>query len=138
MALLTLNLKPSKRDLTWFGLVMALFFGLFGTMFFFKFDAVTTAYVFWALALLFPAVYYGVRPLRVPLFRGWMTLVFPIGWVVSHVILIIVYYLVVTPIGLLLRLFGHEPMKRRFDRNASSYWVERRPAENVSRYFRQY
>lgn len=138
MALLTLNLKPSKRDLTWFGLVMALFFGLFGTMFFFKFDAVTTAYVFWALALLFPAVYYGVRPLRVPLFRGWMTLVFPIGWVVSHALLAFIYYLVVTPIGRLMRLFGRDPKERRFDRGAESYWMEHDPVRDPVRYFRQF
>ena len=103
MAVLDLNLNPSKRDLNWFGLVVAAFFALLGAMLFFKFGAVRAAFVLWALAVVFPIIYYGVRPLRVPLFRGWMVLVFPIGWAVSNLTLIIVYYLVVTPIGLLMR-----------------------------------
>jgi len=72
------------------------------------------------------------------LWAGWMRAAEPMGWVVSHVVLAIVYYGVLTPVGLALRLAGRDPMRRRFDRQAASYWVERRGAADPGRYFRQF
>ena len=48
------------------------------------------------------------------------------------------YYLVLTPIGLVMRLLGHDPLNRRWDRTAKSYWTKRTPPENTERYFRQF
>ncbi len=45
----------------------------------------------------------------------FMVLAFPIGWVMSHVIFAIVFYLVFTPVGVLFRLRGRDSMQRRFD-----------------------
>lgn len=73
-----------------------------------------------------------------PLFLALMYITFPIGWVVSHILLLIAYYLVLTPIGLLLRLFGHDPMQRKFDRTKSSYWIPRDQNKNTNSYFKQY
>jgi len=72
------------------------------------------------------------------LFVGWMTAALPVGWTISHVVLAIVYYAVMTPIGFALRLGGYDPMKRRFDREAASYWIERRPQRDPRRYLRQF
>jgi hypothetical protein len=59
--------------------------------------------------------------------------------VVSHVVLAIVYYLVVTPIGLVMRLVGYDAMKRRFDGEATTYWVHRPDnAADAKSYFRQF
>jgi hypothetical protein len=68
----------------------------------------------------------------------WMTAVYPIGLVIAHVLLGVVYFGWITPVGLLMRLFGRDPMHRRLDRSAASYWVRRRPASSASQYFRQY
>jgi hypothetical protein len=66
-------------------------------------------------------------------------LAWPIGFVVSHVVLALVYYLVLTPIGLAMRVFGYDPMRREFDRSAESYWIARDTAEiKAERYFRQF
>jgi len=46
--------------------------------------------------------------------------------------------LVFTPIGLTMRLFGWDPLERRFDPNASTYWVEHKPPASPSRYFQQF
>ena len=73
------------------------------------------------------------------LYVGWMLAAVPIGWTISHAILAIVYYVVVTPIGLLMRLVGRDPMQRRLDRSGSgTYWIERPPQGESSRYFRQF
>jgi hypothetical protein len=55
------------------------------------------------------------------------------------VVLALVYYGVLTPIGLVMKLFGYDPMKKRFDSGAATYWVKR-PGEKTGpkRYFRQF
>ena len=63
-------------------------------------------------------MYYAIPNVRRLLYLGWMRVFYPIGWVVSHLLLAIVYYLVLTPIGLVMRLFGGDPMHRGFDRSA--------------------
>lgn len=77
------------------------------------------------------------------LYSGWMRAAVPVGWTVSHVILGAIYFLVFAPIGIVLRLMGHDPMERRpppgeGDRAEVSYWRERSPAPESSRYFRQF
>ncbi len=73
------------------------------------------------------------------LYVGWMLAAVPIGWTISHAVLGVVYYVVLTPIGLLMRLFGRDPMQRRMDRSGSgTYWIERPPQSDSSRYFRQF
>ena len=63
---------------------------------------------------------------------------FPIGIVVSHLLIATVYYLCITPIGLLLRLRGRDVLKRRFPAGEESYWIERKAVEDKGRYFRQF
>lgn len=63
---------------------------------------------------------------------------YPLGWIVSHVLLAGIYYLLFTPVGGLLRLFNHDPLQRRFDRGAATYWQPRPPAPPAETYFRPY
>jgi saxitoxin biosynthesis operon SxtJ-like protein len=58
-----------------------------------------------------------------PVYRGWMRLALAISKVTTPLIMGIIYLLVLTPTGLLLRLFGHRPLAR--DRSARSYWIRR-------------
>ena len=94
----------------------------------------------WIAAPALPVALLGaLRPRAVrPIFLGLSLAGWPIGWVVSHIVLGVVYYLVVTPIGLALRLAGRDPMGRTFDRAAKSYWTERPPVGETARYFKQY
>jgi hypothetical protein len=72
-------------------------------------------------------------------FLIWIGAAFPIGWLISHTLMAVIYFLVITPIGLLMRLLGRDPLARRFDRSATSYWISRPPqATDPSRYFRQF
>jgi len=73
-----------------------------------------------------------------PILLGWMFAAFPIGWVVSHVMLALIYYGCMTPIGLFMRLIGRDPLSRKLDRSAETYWVVREPTIDKKRYFRQF
>ena len=64
--------------------------------------------------------------------RLWMTLALALGWVMTSVILTVVFYFVVTPIGLLQRLFAKPAMDLSFRSGAQSYW-ETRPTTQPTR-----
>ncbi len=52
-----------------------------------------------------------------PVFQGLTLIAAPIGFVISHVFLAVIYYLVITPIGLIFRLTGRDAIGRKIDRN---------------------
>lgn len=79
------------------------------------------------------------QPFRLkPVYLGWMVAVFPIGWVVSQVVLATVYFTVFLTIGLILRVRGHNPLRNRSDRSGKSGWLKKEPPASRDRYFRQY
>lgn len=86
------------------------------------------------LGLLFWAVPQIARPAYVV----WYALACCIGIVVSNLIIAVVYYLVVTPVGLLLRLFGKDPMQRKLDPASDTYWLDAEKVADPERYFRQF
>jgi Saxitoxin biosynthesis operon protein SxtJ len=79
-----------------------------------------------------------LRPQAVrPLFRGAMTATYPIGWVVSHVLLAFMFYGLVTPMALFFRLIGRDVLACRRRADQPSYWVPKRMPSDVRSYFRQ-
>jgi len=55
---------------------------------------------------------------------AWMALAFVLGFVMSNVILTLFFFLFVTPIGLLARLFQKDFLARKWDKQAASYWIQ--------------
>lgn len=85
------------------------------------------------------AVVGTANPLWVrPIYLVWMTLVFPIGFIVSHLAMGAVFYFVVTPIGFIRRRAVGDPMQRKFDEQAESYWQPLPKAPPAKSYFRQF
>jgi len=65
--------------------------------------------------------------LLAPLNRIWSAFGRLLHAIVNPVILAILFYGTITPIGLLLRIFGHDPLRRRIDPAVPSYWIHRAP-----------
>jgi hypothetical protein len=59
--------------------------------------------------------------------RLWMKFGLLLGKIVSPIALGVLFYLVFTPIGLLMRLLGKDPLRLKFDRTGDSYWIRREP-----------
>ena len=136
MALLELNLKPSAKDLRWFaGLWFPALCLFAGATILRKHHALAPGLWIWVVAAVWSAAGLLKPALIRPVYRALMLLTFPIGWVLSHVLLFTIYFLVLTPVGFLVRTL-HDPMERRFNLSAKSYWM---PRETVSkeRYLRQ-
>jgi hypothetical protein len=73
-----------------------------------------------------------------PIYVGLALVSYPIGFVLSWVILGLLFYGMITPVGLLFRLIGRDPMNRRLDRSAKTYWQDARPPRPAESYFHQY
>ncbi|HEV3303942.1 MAG TPA: SxtJ family membrane protein [Planctomycetaceae bacterium] len=136
--MIDLNLNPSKKELRTFGLCALAFAALVAWLVFRRTGSVTVgvsiASVGVALALLGLAIPRALRPVWVVL----MVVNYPIGWVITHVVMAMIFYLVVTPVGTIMRLTGRDPMERAFDRRAKTYWKTRRSDPDSACYFRQY
>ena len=137
MALVDINWKPTDRDLRIFAGLQWVFFGVIAWSAWRRHDAPTLAAVIVAVSSLL-AIAGLIAPQRIhAVYVGWMVAVFPIGWLVSHAVLAVVYFGVFTPIGWLLRLTGRDPLERNWDRNATTYWKSRGEPPAPGRYFRQ-
>lgn len=84
------------------------------------------------------AAYVLEKVLVRPVFQGLTLLAFPIGFVLSHVLIAAIYYLVITPIGLVFRLIGRDALGRRIDRTLPTYWHDRGAPRPASSYFKLY
>ncbi len=62
------------------------------------------------------------------LFFVWMALGLVLGTIVTSIILTLVFVLAVTPIGLIMRMVGRDPMERELDPQAATYWL---PKERI-------
>lgn len=139
MALITVNTEPTSRDLRLFGLLLPPFVALAGLLVVAKTHSGFAAGAVWRAGAALSLVYLLVPRLRRAIFVGWSYLTYPIGWTVSTAILAAVFFMVVTPIGLLARLVGHDPLhRRRSGAPVESYWERREPERDVESYFRQF
>jgi hypothetical protein len=74
-----------------------------------------------------------------PVHTAWMAFAFVLGWVMTRVILTVLFYLVVTPTGWLGKVFGERFLDVKIDPGASSYWIHReRPRGSKSDYEKQF
>lgn len=115
----------SPSDLRTFGLVMAGAFGLIGGVLWWK-DVAAAPYV------LGVAAFFGIAGLVVPRLLGpiewaWMKLALVLSAIMTRVILTLAFFLIITPIGLLLRLMGKDLLQTTLDPEQPSYWTPVEP-----------
>ena len=133
-----LPLNPATRTLRQFAGLWVVFFGGFAIW-----QYAVHARPQLALALAMLAVTVGPvglvfpRLLR-PVFIAWLTLAFPIGWVVSRILLMVLFWGVMTPVGVTARLFGRDVLKLRRPRHATTYWTPKERPVDMRSYFRQF
>jgi hypothetical protein len=138
MPLIEFKRNPTPKELRQFGLLWlpAIFLALVAWTAF-------RSQMSWAAALASCGVLslligiWQPRWLR-PIYVLWMALAFPFGWLLAHLLLAAIYFLLITPIGLILRVVRRDPLAREFERESQSYWTPRSASDDRTRYFRQY
>lgn len=108
-----------------FGLVFAGFFAFVGAV---KVWVGNPLWPWWLAGAAGAAVLALLRPAWLaPLNRLWMKLGLLLFKIVNPVVMALMFFVVVTPIGLLLRICKKDILRRKIDRGASSYWIAREP-----------
>ena len=145
--LVEINFNPDTKTLRQFGAIAFVGFGIFAALAYYeklifsfglgeaRIPVTMTFVALGTIAALFSLV--APRANRV-LYVGLTLLAFPIGFVLSYVIMGTLFFLIIGPIALFFRVFGRDSMHRRYDPNASSYWLKARPARDKESYFHQY
>jgi len=114
------KLRLDKKTLRKFGITMGIAFLIITLIILIrhKHSVIPTSIIsatFLILAFVSPA-------LLKPIYILWMRLAFILGWINTRLILFIIFYLVFTPIGLVMRLFRIDLLDRKIDKNKESYW----------------
>lgn len=65
-------------------------------------------------------------------YRVWMAMAFAIGWLVSRMILFILFYFVLTPVGFLARMFKKEFLDTDFRKKKESYWIPKSANKKIN------
>ena len=127
-----MTVQKRRKELRSFGLIMSLMicliFGLFLPWAFSWSQPIWPWIVAGSLtlvALLAPGL------LEIP-FGVWMKVGHVLGWINTRIILTIVFYLLITPMGLMARLFGYDPLRLKRNQSLQSYRVKSSPPEKGS------
>jgi hypothetical protein len=115
--------KPDKEELRKFAVTIALALGVLGGLILWRRGQIGLIFLAIGSAIFLVGL---VWPKSLALlYKAWMALAIVLGFIMSHIILSLVYYTVLTPIGFLMRMLGKNPLALRFDPKTDSYWVKR-------------
>jgi hypothetical protein len=130
-------IRSGRRDLRRFGITMCIALAVLAALLFWRGKGI---YIY--LALLSPvflilglAVPVALRPVH----KVWMSLAYVLGWVMTRVILSLLFFLGVTPVGLIGRLLGKKFLDVDMQDSRETYWIRRDQGEQgPARYEKQY
>ncbi len=146
-SMIQIDLRPDRRTLRQFGWIALVGFSLLATLAWNEWLMFSVGLGAWkqsvvagllglaGLAAFFSLVY---PQANLPIYLGLTILAYPIGFVLSYVIMGTIFYLLFAPVGILFRLTGRDLLRRRFEAQTSSYWVDSRKARPNESYFHQF
>ena len=81
----------------------------------------------WSLIISFLFLFLGLVNSKIltPLNKLWFRFGLFLGKIISPIIMGVIFFLVVTPIGLLMRFFGKDVLNLKLNKKKSSYWIEK-------------
>lgn len=136
--MIDLNLNPNRKELRQFSIALIVATAVVGSILWWKLGPNPWSQGLWIGGPIAGLIGLALPAAIKPVFIALSVIAFPIGMVIGTLALVVVYYGVITPIGLVFRLIGRDPLHRRFDDAAPSYWIERKPRPAAGRYFRQF
>jgi len=131
--------KYTNKEIRLWVAVMAAILTVIGGIQYFVWAHVRTANVFWAIAAALFFTGMALPILLRPVYWVWLKIAAGLAWFNTRLIMFLIFYLVFTPVGLVLRLLRKDLIKQRWDKEAESYWI-RRPETpfDPKRYENQY
>lgn len=131
------QLKTSKSELRKFGFLVGGLFAVLGIVFLLRHRPSGPCFcIIGFLLILFGLI--SPRGLKYP-YIAWMSLAILLGFVMSNLLLVLLFFLVITPIGLAARCSGNDFLSLKLEPSRGSYWIPRqRKPKDFSEYERQF
>ena len=121
------NIKESKKDLRKFGLSVGIVLLVIAGILFYK---QKDSYLYFGIIGLFLLAAGLIIPVILkPLNKIWMSLAILMGWVMTRVILILLFFLALTPLAIIARIFRKRFLDLKIDKSKESYWEIREKKE---------
>ena len=114
------NIKSEKRDLRNFGITVGIILLIISGFLFWKEKESFLIFLAIGITLLLAAI--AIPVFLKPFYWIWMIFAIILGWVMTRVILSLLFYVMFTSIGLTLRFFGKQFLELRWDKSKESYW----------------
>jgi hypothetical protein len=131
-----LPVNPSPRQLRQFAGLSIMMFGGLAAWHAYQ-QHTTTSIVLAGLAIAIGAAGLISPAVIRPVFVGWLFVAFPIGWIVSHVLLALLFAAMI-PVAVFFRLRGRDVLQLRRRADAATYWMPKAGVPDVKRYLRQF
>lgn len=111
------------KDLRQFGTALAIILFIFGTVNFFKGRIYWYPWFFASGVIIVILVLAAPKSIK-PIFKVFTKGGHAIGWVNTRIILALIYFLIITPIAIVMKIFGKDPLDRKIDKGKASYWIK--------------
>jgi len=139
MALIGVNRNPTKRQLLVFADVLfPCFCALVGYLALLWPGSWPLSISIWVLGGLVAGSALVAPRFACLVYLAWMYAALPLRCIVSYLLMFIVFFFLMVPIGLVMRMLGRDPLMRKFDSEAGTYWTPQDMRERREQYFRQF
>ena len=114
------NIKSEKSDLRNFGIIVGIILLIISGFLFWK--EKESFQIFFVIGITLFITSIAIPLVLKPVYWTWMIFGIILGWFMTRVILSLLFYIIITPIGLTLRFFGKQFLELRWDKSKESYW----------------
>lgn len=131
MALNTTDIQPTRKQIRQFALLVGTVLILLATWQWYKDAWETARIVLWSIGGLLYVLGLVIPVVLTPFYKGWMALAHVLAYVNTRIIVSLIFFLVMMPIGFIMRLIKGDILGEKLDKNAPSYWTDYEPVESV-------
>ena len=123
--------RQREKQLRQFGLMVGGVLILIGLWKLYQGKHETARLILWLVGGLLVITGSIVPTLLTPVYWIWMKLAHLLGWVNTRLLLGIIFFVIITPMAIVMKVFGRDALNRKVDKDVDSYWIPRPPIESV-------
>jgi hypothetical protein len=133
-----MKINLDKMQIRTFGIGLAVLLTVLALWKFYK-GHQTVAFILFLFGALSAVLALFCQPLLKPVYIVFIRISHVVGWINTRVLLALIYYIIITPLGIVIRIFGKDLLDRKIEPFRQSYWIKRKKvAVEKSRYEKQY
>jgi len=139
MVLVDINWNPDRNELRKFGETSLAMLTVIALVFYWldRLTAITSLYLCAAGLVIFILSRISTKLVK-PFYLLLYAMALPIGFILTLILMAVVYFIILTPIGLIFRLIRRDPLRRKFDPQTKTYWAPHHSPDSLKRYFNQF